>query len=160
MRLTTFHFVHASLINVHITHQPLVQYKSLTINNSPKLAKIYSFGVIQWSEFNVLMKKKGICAFNNLIFNDDGFAPVQVYHSDPVTNPNEFIGGDELEISGDELATVDAIFSDVSARLDLDNPAPSTPKVWTTSEMIRPFLKLKSTKETRNTHTNQKRMIT
>lgn len=58
----------------------------------------------------------GIWPFNELIFNEDHFAPVQVYHSNPVTNCNESTGGDELEIAGDEIATVDVQLGDVIAR--------------------------------------------
>ncbi|CAB3229729.1 unnamed protein product [Arctia plantaginis] len=116
-------------------------------------------------------EKTGIWPFNKLIFNDDDFAPVQVYHSNPATNPNESAGGEELGIPSDELNTVSGELCNVLARtspnlsgdispsllsqhleltvIDFDNPAPSTSNVLKTPEMIRPFPKVQRRTQTR-----------
>ncbi|GBP77251.1 hypothetical protein EVAR_13274_1 [Eumeta japonica] len=94
-----------------------------------------------------------------------------VYHSNPVTIPNEITGGEELVIAGDELPTVSAELGDVPARtpptlsrnvspsllsqhfastvIDFDNPAPSTSKVLKTPEMRRPFPKVQKCTQTK-----------
>lgn len=145
--------------------------KTLNIYNIPKLTKIPYLESFNGRNITSAYEKTGIWPFNKLIFNDDDFAPVQVYHSNPVTNPNESTGGDELAIAGDELATVGAELGDVSARtpptlsrdvspsllsqhlastvIDLDNPAPSTSKVLKTPEMIRPFPKVQRRTQTK-----------
>lgn len=145
--------------------------KTLNIYNIPKLTKIPYLESFNGRNITSAYEKTGIWPFNKLIFNDDDFAPVQVYHSNPVTTPNEVTGGEELAIAGDELATVSAEVGDVLARtpptmsrdvspsqlsqnfsstvIDFDNPAPSTSKVLKTPEMIRPFPKVQKRTQTK-----------
>ena len=149
--------------------------KTLNIYNIPKLTKIPYLESFNARNITRAFEKTGIWPFNKLIFNDEDFAPVQVYHSNPVTNDNENTAGEEqrgipdnelvtvsyelAEVSGDVPARTPTTLSrDVSPSLlsqpllfmDFDKPTPSTSKLLKTPEMIRPFPKVQRRKQTRN----------
>ncbi|KAK9882712.1 hypothetical protein WA026_022763 [Henosepilachna vigintioctopunctata] len=145
--------------------------KTLNIYTIPKLTKIPYLESFNGRNITSAYEKTGIWPFNKLIFSDDDFAPVQVYHSNPVTSPNEISVGEELVIAGDELATVSTELVAVPARtpptlsrdvspsllsqhyestlIDFENPAPSTSKALKTPEMIRPFPKVQKRTQTK-----------
>ncbi|XP_022834564.1 uncharacterized protein LOC111362220 [Spodoptera litura] len=149
--------------------------KTLNIYNIPKLTKIPYLESFNARNITRAFEKTGIWPFNKLIFNDEDFAPVQVYHSNLVTNDNENTAGEEqrgipdnelvtvsyelAEVSGDVPARTPTTLSrDVSPSLlsqpllfmDFDKPTPSTSKLLKTPEMIRPFPKVQRRKQTRN----------
>ncbi|XP_044762023.1 uncharacterized protein LOC123319221 [Coccinella septempunctata] len=125
--------------------------KTLNIYNIPKLTKIPYLESFNGRNITSAYEKTGIWPFNKLIFNDDDFAPVQVYHSNSVTNPNESTGGEEPGIAGDWLATVSAELGDVPARTSptLSRDVSPSLQVLKTPEMIRPFPKVERRTQTK-----------
>lgn len=58
--------------------------KTLNIYNIPKLAKLAYFESFNSKNIIAAFEKTGKWPFNKLVFSDEDFAPVQVYHNNSV----------------------------------------------------------------------------
>ncbi|XP_022909090.1 uncharacterized protein [Onthophagus taurus] len=130
----------------HVSHPG----KSLNIYSIPKLAKLAYFQSFNGKNITAAFEKTGIWPFNKLVFSDEDFAPVQVYHNDSAPEPSVT----NAEATNDEAAPQEApqtsppaspVLPVVCSSSSYAMASPSTSLGIVTPEMIRPYPKIHKT---------------